>query len=99
DEEDEEKKTEGDLEKTMQDIVDAKAGAALDANMKKKEEAGKTAASTIFGRHAVHQGNLRCGPGARATPFEEARAADELQHTNLVRDGGAGAGAAAGAAG
>ncbi|CAN0269572.1 unnamed protein product, partial [Pylaiella littoralis] len=45
------------------------------------------------------QGNLRCGPGARATPFEEARAADELQHTNLVRDGGAGAGAAAGAAG
>lgn len=83
----------------MQDIVDAKAGAALDDKMKKKEEADKTAASTIFGRHAVHQGNLRCGPGARATPFEEARAADELQHTNLVRDGGAGAGAAAGAAG
>lgn len=82
-------------ETTLQSIVDAKAAAAQDAKTKKKQEADKTAANTVVGRQAIAQGNARCGPGARATSFEDARAQDDHQYDNLRRGGGGAAEAAA----
>lgn len=77
-------------EKILQTIVDAKAAAKQDAAAKKKTAADKTATDTVWGVHAVDQGNSRCGPGARATSFGEARAADE----RVFRSRGRGEGAA-----
>lgn len=82
-------------EKTLQSIVDAKAAAAQDVKMKKKQAADKSASNTVFGLQAVSQGNGRCGPGARSTSFGDARAQDDMMYANLRRGGGAAAGAAA----
>ena len=66
--------------------------------MKKQQAADKTAANTMYGLQAVSQGSGRCGPGAKATSFGAARAADDLAYINLAEGGGRG-GAAGGAAG
>ncbi|CAN0268040.1 unnamed protein product, partial [Ascophyllum nodosum] len=42
------------------------------------------------GSWAVNQDNARCGPGARATSFGEARANDELSFTSFARVGAGG---------
>ena len=81
-------------EKALQAIVDAKAAAGQESKQKKQQALETTANNTKYGRHAVSQGNGRCGPGARATSFGAARAADDLAFVGLAGGGGGAAGAA-----
>lgn len=74
--------------------MDAKAAAAQESKTKKQQALEKTANNTVYGLQAVSQGNRRCGPGAKATSFGAARAADDLAFIDLAGGGGGAAGAA-----
>ncbi|CAN0374363.1 unnamed protein product, partial [Ectocarpus sp. 13 AM-2016] len=44
----------------------------------KQKKADEAASHSAMGMWAINQGNARCGPGAKATSFEEADAADNI---------------------
>ena len=72
-------------------MVDAKAGIKAD----KREERLKNADKKILGAAAVGMGRRRCGPGAGATPFGDARASDERALADVFRRRNSGVGAMA----
>ena len=76
--------------KTLTVIVNAKAAAKQDSAEIKQKKADDEASSSSKGPWAVNQGNARCGPGARAPSFGEARANDELAFTSFARVGAGG---------
>eukprot|EP00903_Cladosiphon_okamuranus_P020173 g18517.t2 len=58
--------------KTLTSIVDARAAAKQDSNEMRQKKKDEQASSTAMGLFAVQQGNSCCGPGRRATSFEDA---------------------------
>ncbi|CAM9983583.1 unnamed protein product, partial [Ectocarpus sp. 8 AP-2014] len=73
-----EKNTKIELEKVLTSIVDAKAAARQDSEETKQKKADEAASHSAMGTWAINQGNARCGPGAKATSFQEAVAADNI---------------------
>ncbi|CAB1108662.1 unnamed protein product [Ectocarpus sp. CCAP 1310/34] len=73
-----EKNTKIQLKKVLTAIVDAKAAARQDSEETKQKKADEAAPHSATGTWAINQGNARCGPGAKATSFEEAVAADNI---------------------
>ncbi len=57
--------------------MDARAAAKQDSDESKQKKQAEVASSTAMGLFAVQQGNTRCGPGGRATSFEDALQADD----------------------
>ena len=72
-------------------VVDTKADIKAD----KREERLKNADKNILGAAAVGMGRRRCGPGAGATPFGDARASDERALADVLRRRNSGVGAMA----
>ncbi|CAB1111056.1 unnamed protein product [Ectocarpus sp. CCAP 1310/34] len=77
-EDDVEKNTKVQLDKVLTAIVDAKAAARQDSEETKQKKADQAASHSAMGMWAINQGNARCGPGAKATSFEEAVAANNI---------------------
>ncbi|CAB1097097.1 unnamed protein product [Ectocarpus sp. CCAP 1310/34] len=70
-----EKNTKVQLDKVLTARVDAKAAARQDSEETKQKKADEAASHSAMGMWAI---NARCGPGAKATSFQEAVAADNI---------------------